>query len=232
MRERRPTVAPWRQRERRLRRVSVTQDRSVSAGEDLARAFTLPASAYIDESVYRRERDRIFARTWQLVARADELSRVGDLKPATILDEPILITRGLDGKLRGFYNVCRHRAAQVVVEAAGDQDRLVEDGGRLQVTDAGQLIGTGNQLPGPRENPVLLARIDGFVDVRTGRQRESAGEILARAHRSILRYRHTTKSTRGERRRLQAARRRFLPQASPRCWRARVRSRRTRRRSR
>ncbi|TMD16293.1 MAG: aromatic ring-hydroxylating dioxygenase subunit alpha, partial [Chloroflexi bacterium] len=67
----------------------------MSAGEDLARAFTLPASAYIDESVYRRERDRIFARTWQLVARADGLSRVGDLKPATILDEPILITRGL-----------------------------------------------------------------------------------------------------------------------------------------
>src|SRR3989441_5186180 len=99
---------------RRLRRVSVTQDRSVSAAEDLARPLTLPASAYIDESVYARERDRIFARTWQLVARADELSRVGDLKPATILDEPILITRGLDGKLRGFSNVCRHRAAQVV----------------------------------------------------------------------------------------------------------------------
>src|SRR6266853_6049804 len=108
---------------RRLRRVSITQDRSVSAGEDLARAFTLPASAYIDESVYARERDRIFARTWQLVARADELSRVGDLKPATILDEPILITRGLDGKLRGFYNVCRHRAAQVVV-AKGNRRSL------------------------------------------------------------------------------------------------------------
>src|SRR5438105_13202385 len=115
MRERRPTVALWRQRERRLRRVSVTQDRSVSAGEDVARAFTLPASAYIDRSVHDRERDRIFAGTWQLVARADDLSRVGDLKPATILDEPILITRGLDGTLRGFYNVCRHRAAQVVV---------------------------------------------------------------------------------------------------------------------
>src|SRR5256714_11006741 len=86
----------------RLRRVSITQDRSVSAGEDLARAFTLPASAYTDESIFERERDRVFARTWQLVARADELSRVGDLKPATILDEPVLITRGLDGKLRGL----------------------------------------------------------------------------------------------------------------------------------
>ena len=35
--------------------------------------------------------------------------------PATILDEPIVITHGLDGELRGFYNVCRHRAGQVAL---------------------------------------------------------------------------------------------------------------------
>ena len=34
--------------------------------------------------------------------------------PVTILDEPILLTHPPDGTLRGFYNVCRHRAAQVV----------------------------------------------------------------------------------------------------------------------
>src|SRR3977135_4481127 len=146
--------APGRPRRRgfaesRLRRVSVTQDRSVSAGEDLARAFTLPPSAYIDESIYARERERIFARTWQLVARADELSRVGDLKPATILDEPILITRGLDGKLRGFYNVCRHRAAPVVVaKRTRRSPQCPSDGltygldGRLQV--AREMEGTEN----------------------------------------------------------------------------------------
>jgi len=43
----------------------------------------------------------------------NELARVGDFKPATILDEPILLTHAQDGKLRGFYNVCRHRAALV-----------------------------------------------------------------------------------------------------------------------
>ena len=35
--------------------------------------------------------------------------------PATILDEPVVITHGLDGELRGFYNVCRHRAGQVAL---------------------------------------------------------------------------------------------------------------------
>src|SRR2546423_815354 len=150
MRERQPTGASSQAfAASRLRRVSVTQDRPVSAGEDLARAFTLPASAYVDPSIYDRERDRIFARTWQLVARADELSRVGDLKPTTILDEPILISRGLDGKLRGFYNVCRHRAAQVVVAKANRRSSQCPShggtygpDGRLQV--ARKMDGTEN----------------------------------------------------------------------------------------
>ena len=127
MRGCRLTSVSWRRRERRdessLQRVSIAQPRPVGAGEDLARAFTLPASDYVDPAVFEREKSRIFGRTWQLVARADELARVGDLKPATILDEPVLITHGLDGKLRGFYNVCRHRAAQVVL-AKGNRRSL------------------------------------------------------------------------------------------------------------
>ncbi|HYL07371.1 MAG TPA: aromatic ring-hydroxylating dioxygenase subunit alpha, partial [Candidatus Udaeobacter sp.] len=81
---------------------------------DVARSSTLPSKLYLDPAVLEREKDRIFARTWQLVAHASELARVGDFKPTTILDEPILLTHAQDGKLRGFYNVCRHRAAQVV----------------------------------------------------------------------------------------------------------------------
>ncbi len=81
----------------------------------LARASTLPSRLYLDPDILEREKETIFGRTWQLVARGDELARVGDFVPATIIDEPIVITRGLDGKLRGFYNVCRHRAGQVAL---------------------------------------------------------------------------------------------------------------------
>ena len=82
---------------------------------DTARAATLPAELYLDPAVLAREVERIFGRTWQLVARADELARPGDFVPATIVDEPIVIARGTDGVLRGFYNVCRHRAGQVAL---------------------------------------------------------------------------------------------------------------------
>ena len=89
----------------------------------LARATTLPARFYLDPEVFVAERDRIFSRTWQLVARGEDLARVGDFVPATILDEPIVITHGLDGRLHGFYNVCRHRAGQVAL-AKGNRKSL------------------------------------------------------------------------------------------------------------
>ena len=81
----------------------------------LSRASTLPSRFYTDPAIYGREEERVFGRTWQLVARADELARVGDFVPVMVVDEPIVITHGTDGQLRAFYNVCRHRAGQVAL---------------------------------------------------------------------------------------------------------------------
>ena len=91
--------------------------------DGLARASTLPSHYYLDPLCLEREKELVFGRTWQLVARADDLARSGDFVPATILDEPIVITHGMDGALRGFYNVCRHRAGQVAL-AKGNRKSL------------------------------------------------------------------------------------------------------------
>jgi choline monooxygenase len=81
----------------------------------LSRAATLPSRYYLDPSYLEREKERVFGSTWQLVARADELQRIGDFVPVTVLDEPIVITHALDDTLKAFYNVCRHRAGQVAL---------------------------------------------------------------------------------------------------------------------
>ena len=91
--------------------------------DDLARAYTLPSRFYFEPDVLEREKERIFGASWQLVARSEDLARVGDFVPATIVDEPVVITRGLDDELRGFYNVCRHRAGQVAL-AKGNRKSL------------------------------------------------------------------------------------------------------------
>lgn len=80
---------------------------------DLSRAATLPARWYTDPAFLDAEREKIFFRTWQAVARTADLQRPGDFAAVDLLGEPLVLTRGSDGVLRGFYNVCRHRAGQV-----------------------------------------------------------------------------------------------------------------------
>jgi len=92
-----------------------TTETSAARPPPLSRAATIPSRYYLDPGILEREKELVFGRTWQLVARTDELQRVGDFVPVTVLDEPIVITHGLDGELRGFYNVCRHRAGQVAL---------------------------------------------------------------------------------------------------------------------
>lgn len=53
---------------------------------------------------------KIFSRTWQVAGHASQVAHAGDYFTTRVVGEPLLIVRGTDGRLRGFYNVCRHRA--------------------------------------------------------------------------------------------------------------------------
>src|SRR5690348_10306423 len=73
-------------------------------------ASTLESKYYVDPAILPRERERIFARTWQCVGYAEQVASAGQYFTFDLAGEPLLIVRGADGVLRGFYNVCRHRA--------------------------------------------------------------------------------------------------------------------------
>jgi choline monooxygenase len=85
----------------------------------LSEAFTIPASWYVDSRIGELERLNVFSRTWQLVARTSQLQNPGDFVSTSLTGEPIIVVRGDDAKLRGFYNVCRHHAAAVVTQPCG-----------------------------------------------------------------------------------------------------------------
>ena len=89
--------------------MNIPQD-SFDVDPDIARAWTLPAHLYTDPSVFAAEKDKIFSRTWQVVGHASQVEKPGDYFTTELLSEPLLFVRGSDGRLRGFYNVCRHRA--------------------------------------------------------------------------------------------------------------------------
>ncbi len=92
---------------------------SYDAAAPLAEAWTIPAPWYVDPRVYDLERRTVFARTWQLVGRAEQVREPGQYVTAELAGEPVLVVRGGDGELRGFFNVCRHHAAAVMTEPEG-----------------------------------------------------------------------------------------------------------------
>jgi choline monooxygenase len=81
----------------------------------LSRASTLPSAWYYNQKILELEKDRVFAKTWQLVGREEQVKEIGQYFTANICDEPIVVARGLDNQLRAFSNVCRHRAGLVAV---------------------------------------------------------------------------------------------------------------------
>jgi choline monooxygenase len=75
-----------------------------------SRAQTLDASWYLDPTVYDLEMERIFARTWQPVAKLKDVAQIGDYVATDAAGEPILVTRDTENRIRAYYNVCPHRA--------------------------------------------------------------------------------------------------------------------------
>jgi choline monooxygenase len=90
----------------------------------LAEAQTIPARWYVDPRIMELERQTLFTRSWQMVGRADQVREPGQYITWELAGEPILVVRGSDGVLRGFFNVCRHHAAAVMTEPEGRADKL------------------------------------------------------------------------------------------------------------
>jgi choline monooxygenase len=90
----------------------------------LSEASTIPAPWYVDDRIAELENKTVFSNTWQMVGRAEQVEEPGQFVSAIVAGEPIVVVRGNDRTLRGFYNVCRHHAAAVVTEKCGQAQLL------------------------------------------------------------------------------------------------------------
>ncbi len=79
----------------------------------LAKAKTLPSAWYIQPEGLALERERIFAASWQYAGAAGKVEKPGTYFTCEIAGEPILVLRDLEGALKAYYNVCRHRGGPV-----------------------------------------------------------------------------------------------------------------------
>lgn len=68
---------------------------------------------FVDESVYRLEQERIFARCWLYLGHETELPEKGSFLTTTMGEDPVIVVRDKEGRLRAFLNSCTHRGAKV-----------------------------------------------------------------------------------------------------------------------
>ena len=81
----------------------------------------VPTEPYVSDEHYELERERIFRRCWINVGRVDEIPNPGDyfVRDIAICKTSVLIIRGSDGVVRGFFNVCSHRGNTLVLDGRG-----------------------------------------------------------------------------------------------------------------
>ena len=96
----------------------VTADdvRRVASGydPDPARSMSLRSEAYTDPRWSAADLEAIFARTWQWVCHVEQLTEPGSYVSTRIAEMPIVVVRDRAGGLRSFYNVCKHRAHELL----------------------------------------------------------------------------------------------------------------------
>jgi choline monooxygenase len=92
---------------------------SYDPAASLSQASTIPSSWYLDPQIAELERQTIFSRSWQVVARVEQLQSPGQYVTADVAGEPVVVLRDNNNTLRGFFNVCRHHAAAVVTQESG-----------------------------------------------------------------------------------------------------------------
>jgi choline monooxygenase len=81
---------------------------------------SLPASWYYDDEIFQREQKKIFEKNWTFIAQCTDLASPGQFVTSTIANQPVVIVRTSDGILKGFLNLCRHRASTLCAESNGN----------------------------------------------------------------------------------------------------------------
>jgi Rieske 2Fe-2S family protein len=133
---------------------------------------TLPGRDYHAAAVFDVERERIFARNWYYAGRDEQLVEPGDFMTVDVAGESVIVLRGKDGGLRGFYNVCRHRGSRLCDEASGRMKGAVKCPYHAwSYSFEGRLIGTPNVAKDEVDRdalglwPVAVETWQGFVFV-------------------------------------------------------------------
>lgn len=101
-----------------LARIGSGYDANASASSSLR------AEAYTDPKWFAADQQKILARSWQWVCHVEKLRAPGDFITVQVAGMPVAVVRDRAGVLRAFYNVCKHRAHELL-SGEGNTTRIM-----------------------------------------------------------------------------------------------------------
>ena len=78
------------------------------------RSSSINKVCYIDPQFLKVEQAQIFRKSWQFVCHEEKLNDVGSYITVDIQGQSIVVIRADNGELKAFYNVCKHRAHELL----------------------------------------------------------------------------------------------------------------------
>ena len=86
--------------------------------------FTLEQAFYRDPAIFKRDMEKVVARSWFYVTHVSEIPKRGDYLLYNIGEESIIVIRDRKDEIRAFFNVCRHRGSHICLEESGNVSKL------------------------------------------------------------------------------------------------------------
>ncbi len=87
--------------------------------------YSLEQPFYNDERIYQLDLQEIFEKEWIFAGMTCEIPSKGNFITLSIGANPIVLVRGAEGVIHGFFNVCRHRGSRLCVTEKGKVAKLV-----------------------------------------------------------------------------------------------------------
>ena len=81
---------------------------------DPCKSSSIDVSCYLEPRFEEIDRQAIFYRSWQFVCHVEKVREPGQYVARNLLGRSLFVVRTADGELKAFYNVCRHRAHELL----------------------------------------------------------------------------------------------------------------------
>ncbi|MER8785761.1 aromatic ring-hydroxylating dioxygenase subunit alpha [Mesorhizobium sp. M1006] len=157
-------------------------------------ARSLDARYYTAPEIFAKEQAGLLARTWQFAGHVSLLEKAGDYFTSEIAGQSLFCIRDRDGEVRTFYNVCQHRAHELL-RGTGNSKLIVCPYHAWSYEISGRLLNGPNIKAVPRldRNDICLEPVRtevflGFVFVNLDPDAKPMDEWFSRVRVELTEY--------------------------------------------